>query len=177
MWTRRARRRAVDFRSRPAGIGRAGCQVGGHGVPSPEVHLVRRLSPKRRVRKDVRPSTLLQCHQALVRRKYRRLFSSSPRPKKPGPKGPSEALIRAIVELKTRKSSVSGVLGLRASFRGRSGSTSIRTCRTASCRNTIVRHRTDQGRHGCRSSDTPQTASGVWTCFDANPLCYRATGC
>ena len=51
----------------------------------------------------VRPSTLLAFHQALVRRKYRRLFSSSRRPKKPGPKGPSGALIRAIVELKSRK--------------------------------------------------------------------------
>ena len=37
-----------------------------------------------------------------MRRKYRRLFSSSPCPKKPGPKGPSEALIQAIVELKSR---------------------------------------------------------------------------
>ena len=37
-----------------------------------------------------------------MRRKYRRLFSSTPCPKKPGPKGPNEALIRAIVELKSR---------------------------------------------------------------------------
>src|SRR4029434_2590908 len=50
----------------------------------------------------LRPSTLLACHQALVRRKYRRLFSSTPCPKKPGPKGPDEALIQAIVELKSR---------------------------------------------------------------------------
>ena len=50
----------------------------------------------------VRPSTILAFHRALVRRKYRRLFSSNPRPKRPGPKGPSEALIRAIVELKSR---------------------------------------------------------------------------
>lgn len=49
----------------------------------------------RKVAIGVRPSTLLTFHQALVRRKYRRLFSSSPRPKTPGPKGPSEALIRA----------------------------------------------------------------------------------
>lgn len=48
------------------------------------------------------PATLLTFHQALVRRKYRRLFSSKSRPKKPGPKGQSEALIRAIVELKSR---------------------------------------------------------------------------
>lgn len=45
---------------------------------------------------------LLAFHQALVRGKYRRLFSSSPCPKKAGPKGPSEALIQAIVELKSR---------------------------------------------------------------------------
>ena len=62
------------------------------------------LSPGRirKVAIGVRPSTLLAFHQALVRRKYRRLFSSSPCPKKPGPKGPSEALIQAIVELKSR---------------------------------------------------------------------------
>jgi hypothetical protein len=38
----------------------------------------------------------------LVRRKYRLLFSSRPCPKKPGPKGPDEGVIRAIVELKSR---------------------------------------------------------------------------
>jgi putative transposase len=38
----------------------------------------------------------------LVRRKYRRLFSSSPCAKRPGPKGPSETVIQAIVELKSR---------------------------------------------------------------------------
>jgi transposase InsO family protein len=49
-----------------------------------------------------RPSTLLAFHQALVRRKYRLLFSSRPCPNKPGPKGPDEALIRAIIEVKAR---------------------------------------------------------------------------
>ena len=56
----------------------------------------------RKVAIAVRPSTLLAFHQALVRGKCRRLFSSSSCPKKPGPKGPSEALIQAIVELKSR---------------------------------------------------------------------------
>jgi hypothetical protein len=51
---------------------------------------------------SVRPSTLLNFHECLVRRKYRRLFSSKKRTK-PGPKGPSDALIRAIVELKRRR--------------------------------------------------------------------------
>ena len=62
------------------------------------------LSPGRirKVAIGVRPATLLTFHRALVRRKYRRLFSSSHRPRKPGPKGPSEALIRVIVELKSR---------------------------------------------------------------------------
>ena len=62
------------------------------------------LSPGRirKVAIGVRPSTLLTFHQALVRRKYRQLFPSSRRPQKPGPKGPSEAFIRAIVELKSR---------------------------------------------------------------------------
>src|SRR5262245_47645895 len=50
----------------------------------------------------LRPSTLLAFHQALVRRKYQLLFTSRSRPKKPGPTGPDEALIRAIVELKSR---------------------------------------------------------------------------
>ena len=56
----------------------------------------------RKVAIGVRRTTLLAFHGALVRRKYRRLFSSSHCPRKPGPKGPSEALIRAIVELKSR---------------------------------------------------------------------------
>jgi transposase InsO family protein len=49
----------------------------------------------------IRPSTLLNFHKALVRRKYRLLFSSN-RLGKPGPKGPSGELIKAIVELKQR---------------------------------------------------------------------------
>ena len=50
----------------------------------------------------VKPATLLKFHQALVERKYRLLFSSRHRRRKPGPKGPSAALIAAIVELKRR---------------------------------------------------------------------------
>src|SRR5215204_2002016 len=62
------------------------------------------LSPARirKVAIGVRPSTFLAFHQAMVRRKYQRLFSSNRCPRKPGPKGPSEALIQRIVELKSR---------------------------------------------------------------------------
>jgi len=47
----------------------------------------------------VRPSTLLRFHRALVRRKYQWLFSGKPR-RRPGPKGPSQELIAAILEIK-----------------------------------------------------------------------------
>jgi hypothetical protein len=56
----------------------------------------------RKVAIALRPSTLLAFHQALVRRKYRPLFSSTACPRKPGPKGPDQALIQAIVELQSR---------------------------------------------------------------------------
>jgi transposase InsO family protein len=48
-----------------------------------------------------KPSTLLNFHRALVQKKYRLLFS----PKhlaKPGPKGPTADLIRAVIEMKQR---------------------------------------------------------------------------
>ena len=51
----------------------------------------------------LRPSTLLNFHDMLKKRKYRLLYSSS-RKGKPGPKGPSQELIEAIVEMKRRNS-------------------------------------------------------------------------
>ncbi len=50
----------------------------------------------------LKPATFFKFHKALVDRKYRLLFSSSGRPRKPGPKGPSAQLIAAIVEMKRR---------------------------------------------------------------------------
>jgi hypothetical protein len=50
----------------------------------------------------IKPATLLKFHKALVDRKYRLLFSSHYRRRKPGPKGPSAELIAAIIELKRR---------------------------------------------------------------------------
>jgi len=49
----------------------------------------------------LKPSTLLGLHKALSRQKYRMLFSPKRR-RKPGPKGPSAELIRAVVEMKER---------------------------------------------------------------------------
>ncbi len=50
----------------------------------------------------VSTATLFKFHQALVRRKYSRLFSSANQKRMPGPKGPSQELIDAIVETKRR---------------------------------------------------------------------------
>ncbi len=61
------------------------------------------LSPRRLVRSAIiiKPSTLLSFHKALVKRKYLQLFSSTGKGK-PGPKGPNNELIKAIVEIKQR---------------------------------------------------------------------------
>ena len=50
----------------------------------------------------IRPSTLLKFHNLLKQRKYRLLYSSAGSKRKPGPKGPSQALIQTIVEMKQR---------------------------------------------------------------------------
>jgi putative transposase len=79
---------------------------------SPNLHLVDRvvasvctllIRPSRLVRVAIllKPSTLLRFHRALTNRKYRRLFSSAVR-KKPGPKGPSQEVIAAVVDMKQR---------------------------------------------------------------------------
>ena len=62
------------------------------------------VSPRRVAKLAVilKPSTLLRFHKALIDRKYRRLFSSAGARSKPGPKGPSEAIIGAIIEMKLR---------------------------------------------------------------------------
>ncbi len=49
----------------------------------------------------VQPSTLLRCHQTLIKWKYRLLFSAQKR-RKPGPKGPSPQLIELVLEMKRR---------------------------------------------------------------------------
>ena len=46
----------------------------------------------------------MKFHQALVKRKYSRLFSNKNK-RKPGPKGPSQELVKLIVEIKTNNPS------------------------------------------------------------------------
>src|SRR5487761_1800222 len=50
----------------------------------------------------LKPARLLRFHKALVDRKYRRLFSSAGTRRKPGPKGPTEEIVAAILEMKFR---------------------------------------------------------------------------
>jgi putative transposase len=61
------------------------------------------IRPARLIRSAIvlKPSTLLSLHHTLENRKYRLLFSSRRRGK-PGPKGPSNELIKAVVEMKDR---------------------------------------------------------------------------
>src|SRR5258707_11799690 len=61
------------------------------------------LSPRRLLRSAIilKPATLLRFHRAFKDFKYRFLYSSGSR-SRPGPKGPSPELIRAICELKRR---------------------------------------------------------------------------
>jgi hypothetical protein len=51
----------------------------------------------------LKPSTLLHLHHALIKRKYRLLFSQK-RLRRPGPKGPAKELIDAVLEMKRRNS-------------------------------------------------------------------------
>src|SRR5215467_1054538 len=61
------------------------------------------IRPKRHRRLAIafKPSTFLNFHRAMVQRKYRLLFSPKHKAK-PGPKGPTADLIRAVVEMKHR---------------------------------------------------------------------------
>ena len=66
--------------------------------------LLAHIIPQHRLRKlaiIVKPATILNFHSALVRRKYRLLYSSKI-PGKPGPKGPAPELNKLVLEMKHR---------------------------------------------------------------------------
>jgi len=62
------------------------------------------LAPRRIARAAIiiKPSTLLAFHHALRKRKYRLLYSPRGSGRKPGPRGPTEEVIKPIVEVKQR---------------------------------------------------------------------------
>src|SRR5688572_31481808 len=61
------------------------------------------MRPSRLLRSAIvlKPATIMAFHRALVKRKYRLLFTPRQH-RKPGPKGPARELITAIVEMKHR---------------------------------------------------------------------------
>jgi putative transposase len=61
------------------------------------------MRPGRLIRSAIvfKPSTLLSLHRAMTQRKYQRLFSCT-MPTKPGPKGPTQEVIAAVVDMKRR---------------------------------------------------------------------------
>ena len=61
------------------------------------------MRPARLLRSAIvlKPATIMAFHRALVKRKYRLLFTPRQH-RKPGPKGPARELITAIVEMKHR---------------------------------------------------------------------------
>jgi putative transposase len=64
------------------------------------------IRPGRLIRAAIvlKPSTLLHLHRALTKRKYGWLFSTQT-PAKPGPKGPSQETVAAVVDMKRRNPS------------------------------------------------------------------------
>ena len=59
------------------------------------------MNPKRltKIAIAIKPATFLKFQQALIKKKYHLLFSNQS-PKKPGPKGPSQAVIDAVLSMK-----------------------------------------------------------------------------
>jgi len=68
--------------------------------------ILAQIIPQRRLQKlaiIVQPATILKFHRALVKRKYRLLYSAK-NPAKPGPKGPEPELVKLVIEMKHRNS-------------------------------------------------------------------------
>jgi putative transposase len=132
--------------------------------------------PGRLIRSAIvfKPSTLLSLHRALIQRKYRRLFSSK-RPRTPGPKGPNEEVVAAVVDMKQRNPSW-GSPRIAQQITLAFGLPINRMWCDAFWRLDISRHQTRRGRPGSRSLVTRRTVCGVLICFGANQPSSAHTG-
>jgi putative transposase len=133
-------------------------------------------SPKRLSKMAVilKPSTLLRFHQALVKRKYRLLYSPKQRCR-PGPKGPSKELIGAVLEMKRRNL----CFGCRKIAEQISNIFGIELNKDVVRRILVSFYTPVSGAmvlRGSQSLGTLRTACGASTFFVANRLCSRATG-
>lgn len=122
----------------------------------------------------VRPSTLIQLHRALVRRKYKALFSPKAR-SKPGPKGPSAELRAAIVALKRRNPR----FGCPRIAMIISETFGVEIDKDVVRRVLACEYRPDPGRNGLPGSHslgTRRIAFGASTSFAANRSCSSPIG-
>jgi hypothetical protein len=132
--------------------------------------------PRRLIRCAIvlKPSTLLRLHRALTQRKYRRLFSSKV-PTKPGPKGPTEEIIAAVVAMK-RRNPTWGCPRIAQQITLAFG---ISINKDVVRRILAARSQPESdaaGRPGSRCSVTRRTVCGVSICFDANRPSCAPTG-
>ena len=134
------------------------------------------VSPERLSKMAVilKPSTLLCFHHALVKRKYRLLYSPRKR-RRPGPKGPSKELIGVVIEMKRRNPR----FGCRKIAEQISRAFAVRSIKISSdaySSSTTDRCQAVMVLRGSPSSGTLRTACGASTSFGANRFCSKATG-
>ena len=122
----------------------------------------------------LKPSTLLRLHRALKTRKYQLLFSPTVR-QKPGPKGPNQEVMAAVVQMKQRNPAWGFVHGSRNRLPWHSAYPSTRTLFGAFSPRGTSLTQTRMGRPGSRFSVMRRTVCGVSICFGANPrYCGRS---
>ena len=114
----------------------------------------------------LKPSTLLHFHKMLTKQKYRLLFSLE-RVRRPGPKGPSQELLDAVVEMK-RRNRTWGSKRIASRSVWPSASISTKTWSAEFSESISGRKRAAEVRHGCLSLVTRKTRCGHWIYFDVN---------
>ena len=135
------------------------------------------IRPGRLIRSAIvlKPSTLLSLHRALTKRTYRRLFSRQVR-KKPGPKGPTQEVMAAVVDVKQRNPT----WGCPRIAQQIALAFGIPIHKDVVRRMLAARYqpKPDSAGPSCsRSLVTRRTVCGVLVCFDANRLSCARTGC
>src|SRR5687768_3203446 len=130
------------------------------------------MRPARLLRSTIvlKPATIMAFHRALVKRKYRLLFTPRQH-RKPGPKGPARELITAIVEMKRRNPRfgcrrIAQQLSFSSPLYSVSRSTRM-SCAVCSPSATGLSPAL-KAPPGSRSSDTPKIVCGVWISFAAS---------
>ena len=132
------------------------------------------MRPGRLIRSAIvfRPSTLLSLHRALTQRTYRRLFAV---PTKPGPKGPTEEIMAAVVDMKQRNPS----WGCPRIAQQITLAFGVPINKDVVRRILAVRYRSapdSPGPSWLTVLGQTKDSRGVLTCFVANRLCCARTG-